>query len=340
MRPARSPARARGVAIAAILAVVVLAETAAETASAQASAQAPRDAGTPAATAVTPAPAPPAAPVDLETGFVPDPAVLQGRTQGSQPVAGIVPADQREACRGFVGSSPTRVLRFQTRFGFLRIFATGPGDLVLAVRTGGTWMCSGDRFGPHPAVEGVFEPGPVELWIGTETLGAESDYVVRITETRSVRPGVAAEDGADESVALARDLGLEVEATTGVHEATSVRRGFLPDPQTIEGVAGGPTDAGGLGGTCRGRVTALPTHMMTLTDELDFLQLYLVAEIELTLIVLTPEGRFLCDVGTEDVVEVSSGRWPAGEYRIWVGTLEEDVTARYRLGISEIRRVR
>ena len=86
----------------------------AETASAQGSAQVPRDAGTPAATPAPAPPAPPAAPVDLETGFVPDPAVLQGRTQGSQPVAGMVPEDQREACRGFVGSSPSRVLRFQT----------------------------------------------------------------------------------------------------------------------------------------------------------------------------------------------------------------------------------
>jgi hypothetical protein len=95
-----------------------------------------------------------------------------------------------------------------------------------------------------------------------------------------------------------------------------------------------------LGGTCRGRVTALPTHIVTLSDALDFLQLYLTSNAELTLIVLTPDGRFLCDLGTEDVVEVSSGHWPAGDYRIWVGTVEEDVTARHRLGISEIRRMR
>lgn len=278
--------------------------------------------------------------VHLETGFVPDPAFLEGRTVGAQPLAAIVPEGQREACRGFAGTAPTHVLRFDTRFGFLRIFATGPGDLVLAVRTGDQWMCSGDRFGPHPSVEGTFEAGRVELWIGTEALGAESTYLVRITETRSVRPGVAAEDGADESVALARDLGLEVSAPTGLHEAARIRRGFLPDPRTIEGVAGGPIDTSGLGGSCRGRVTAQPTHVLTLTDELDFMQLYLTSEIELTIVVLTPEGRFLCDAGTEDVVEVSSGRWPPGDYRIWVGTPEEDVTARHRLGISEIRRVR
>lgn len=211
---------------------------------------------------------------------------------------------------------------------------------MLAVRAGDRWHCSGDRFGPHPSIEGVFEAGRLEIWVGLEADGARSDYVLRVTEHRSVRPGVGAEDGADESAALARDLGLEIEASESVHERTRMRRGFLPDPRMISGVAGGPLDANGLGGTCRGRVTALPTHIVTLMTDFDFVQLWLEADVELTMIVLTPEGRFLCDVGTENVVEVSMGRWAAGEYRIWVGTHEEDVTARHRLGISEIRRVR
>ncbi|UJR86016.1 hypothetical protein [Sandaracinus amylolyticus] len=278
--------------------------------------------------------------VHLRTGFIPDPAVLEGRATATRPASELA-----SACTGFVGTSPSHVLALDTRFGYLRLFATADVDLVLAVRTArGEWLCSDDRFGPHPAVEGIFTSGRVEVWIGGKTLGTSGDYQLRITETRSVRPGIGEASTWDEGEALARDLGLDVEATEGTHEGIRLQRGFLPDPRTIAGAAGGPIDATSLGGTCRGHISARPTHAITLRSDFDFLQLWVDAEgdreEELTLIVLTPQGRFLCDVGTREVPDVAEAAWPEGLYRVWVGTLEEDVTEPHRLGISEIRRVR
>lgn len=278
--------------------------------------------------------------VHLATGFIPDPAVLEGRASGVRPASTLA-----EHCTGFVGTAPSHVLTLDTRFGYMRLFATSEVDLVLAVRTAsGEWMCSGDRFGTHPSVEGLFLRGRVEVWVGTEQTGASGEYALRITETRSIRPGVGAEVATGEGTALARDLGLEVEAPEGGFEDIRTRRGFLPDPRWLEGVAGGTLDAGALGGTCRGYVTPRPTHVMTLLQPFDFLQLYLDvdprAERELTLVVLTPDGRFLCNAGLGAVPDVSAARWEEGVYRVWIGTLREDATRQHRLGISEIRRVR
>jgi hypothetical protein len=278
--------------------------------------------------------------VHLSTGFIPDPAALQGRASGARPAATLA-----EHCTGFVGASPSHVLSLDTRFGYLRIFATAEVDLVLAVRNAsGEWMCSGDRFGTHPAVEGLFQRGRVEVWVGTEQLGASGEYSLRITETRSIRPGVGSEASSDEAAALARDLGLEIEATEGLHQGIRTRRGFLPDPRWLDGVAGGTLDAGALGGSCRGFVTARPTHVVTLLTPFDFLQLYLDVDPEeerrMTIVVLAPDGRFLCDVGTRATPDVSAEDWAEGVYRVWVGTLEEDTTRSHRLGISEIRRAR
>lgn len=277
--------------------------------------------------------------VHLRTGFVPDPAVLQGRAHGARPASSLAPQ-----CAGFVGDAPNHVLVLDTRFGFLRMFATGPADLVLAVRASdGSWLCSEDRFGAHPSVEGVFAPGRVEIWVGLEVAGQSGDYVLRITEMRSVRPGMGAEIHADDRIALARELGLEIAAQSALHGAIRLRRGFLPDPRYLEGIGGGPIDAAALGGSCRGRITGPPTHVLTLLTEHDFLQLFALpetADAEPTLVVVTPDGRVLCDAGGGETVQVSAPRWPQGVYRIWVGSVQEDTAIPHRLGISEIRRVR
>lgn len=277
--------------------------------------------------------------VRLRTGFIPDPAVLEGSASATRAATEL-----SSHCAGFVGDSPNHVFQLETRFGFLRLFATSDVDLVLAVRTAdGSWLCSDDRFGPHPSVEGLFREGRVEVYVGAATLGTSGAYVLRVTETRSVRPGIGSEATWEEGAALARDIGLEIEAAEGAFENIRLRRGFLPDPRALAGVAGGAIDASPLGGTCRGRIDARPTHVMTLLEPHDFLQLYLEAggrDQELTLIVLTPGGRFLCDLGTREIPAVEADEWPDGVYRVWVGTLEEDTTQRHQLRISEIRRVR
>lgn len=285
--------------------------------------------------------------VHLATGFIPDPAVLEGRATGVRPASTLA-----AQCSGFVGTSPSHVLSLDTRFGYLRLFATSEVDLVLAVRTAsGEWLCSDDRFGIHPAVEGLFTRGRVEVWVGTETAAASGEYALRITETRSIRPGIGSETSAEDASALARDLGLIVDATPeqSLHGSIRVRRGFLPDPRWLEGASGGPIDASGLGGSCRGFVSARPTHVLTLQTPFDFFQLYLDAsatepgaqvERDTALIVLAPDGHFLCDVGSREVAAVQADAWAEGVYRVWIGALEEDATRATRLGITEIRRAR
>lgn len=287
---------------------------------------------------------PPAPEVDptmhLATGFLPDPMAIDGSVEGIRPAASF-----SSECNGFVGESPNHVLTLDSRFGYLRVFAMSEVDLVLAVRTAsGEWMCSDDRFGTHPAIEGRLFPGRVEVWVGTHNPGVRADYTLRITETRSIRPGIGAEMVAGDTTTLARDVGLEVEATEGLFDPIQLRRGFFPDPQFREGTAGGTVDAGALGGSCRGYVTARPTHVITLLVPFDFMQLYLEippdAPRELTLIVQTPDGRFLCDVGTRALPDVFQESWSEGVYRVWVGTVLEGTTRQHRLGITEIRRVR
>ena len=302
--------------------------------------------------------------VSIRTGFVPDPADFEGRVTG---VRSLVPLAGPE-CVGFFEAGPSHVFSLDTRFGLLRFYATAEANLVLAARTeDGRWICNDDRFGTTPAVEGTFRPGRVEVWVGTHDPGVSVDYLLQLTETRSVRPGVGAA-GMEDDRALAVELGMLGEAVDGLFDGIRLRRGFLPDPRWLEGDAGptprppgaptaeaeDPIDVALISTECRGLVDATPSHVLTLMDDFDFLQLYLCAPDDLahcqtpsdplSFVALGPDGRFRCDVSEGQFTELSrgsdSGGWPAGTYRVWVGVHHPEAHPHYRLGISEIRRVR
>lgn len=278
--------------------------------------------------------------LSLRTGFVPDPVVFRGTVATSLPLSRLG-AD----CRGVSSEAPTQRVRMDSRFGFLRIFATGAADLTLAVQTDQGVVCSGDRFGRHPAIEGRFNPGELAIWVGVEGPVGEGarEFELEITETRSIRPGVrSGEEG--ERLSLAIEAGLDTQPEAGTQSDIRLRRGFLPDPRSLAGRIvpdEHPVDVGGLGDTCRGYVPARPAHVLNLQDDLDFFQVYVEEATEsTTLVVVGPDGGVSCDASEGDHPHVSRDAWPAGVYRVWVGSHRTDGAFPYRLGLSEIRRVR
>lgn len=292
--------------------------------------------------------------VSLRTGFTPDPALFEGTARGDAHLS--AETSEPTCASGFFSREPSHVFVLETRIGFLRIYATSPADLAIAVRDAeGRWHCNDDTYGRHPSVEGSWLPGRVEVHVGTHEPGASAEYELRLTEARSMRPGAGPEGGeAADETGLARDAGMEIDAETGRFDGIRLRRGFLPDPRFLAGHTepddDGTVDLTVLGGDCHGFTPNGPAHVITLVDDFDYLQLYILplmgdrwaideaASVSLT--VLGPDGRFACDRGDEDGVEYDAATWAPGVYRVWVGATEEGVRYDYRLGISEIRRVR
>jgi len=206
-------------------------------------------------------------------------------------------------------------------------------------------ICSDDRFGRHPAIEGRFAPGEIVIWVGLKAdVGSPArHFELEITETRSIRPGVRRGEES-ERLSLAIEAGLDVMPEHGSASDLRLRRGFLPDPRHLEGTVTGstdPVDVGGVGDTCRGFVSAVPAHVVTLADDLDFFQIYVAEAPEsTTLVVVGPDGGVSCDAADGDHPNITRSSWPQGAYRVWVGAHRVDGAFPYRLGLSEIRRVR
>ena len=299
-------------------------------------------------------------PLSIRTGFIPDPVVVRGETTQETALSFL-----GEDCLGLTSAAPMQRIELETRFGFLRLFATGPEDLTLAVRTqDGAILCSDDRFGLYPSIEGSFPPGVLEVWVGVkpeappavvegetppapaepETPEPETSHLfeLELTETRSVRPGVRLGEEQDQ-LALAMELGLSVRAETG-QTNIRLRRGFLPDPRTLEGTVSATTEGlnvTGLEASCAGTVVTAPSHVITLQEDFDYFQIYVAnAPEDTVLIVLGPEGSLVCDSSDGDQPQVENATWPSGVYRVWVGAQRADAAFPYELGVSEIRRAR
>ena len=218
--------------------------------------------------------------VPLRTGFTPDPVRFGGTTRGDARLAAA--ASEPSCAVGYFGATPSHLLELETRVGFMRLYATGEADLAIAVRDAeGRWHCNDDTYGRHPSVEGSWLPGRVEVFIGTHELGTSAKYELRLTEARSMRPGAGPEGGeAGDETGLARDAGLVIDTETGRFDAIRLRRGFLPDPRFLAGHTepddDGTVDISVLGGDCHGFTPGAPAHVITLIDDFDYLQLYVV----------------------------------------------------------------
>jgi hypothetical protein len=266
----------------------------------------------------------------LETGFTPDPLTLSGHTVGSRPLRELAPS-----CPGHVGTEPSHVLAVDTTIPFLRLFVLAPQDVTIAVRSpDGGWRCASVRPGVAPREEASFAPGRYEIWVGSAQPGIDVTYELRLTEFRSVSAAT------DETATTAggSEIGLTVDAAEGRFRGRRLRRGFLPDPRQDGGQAGGGIDVRLLGASCVGFVDAAPSHVLTMRNDFDYFRVQLgEAEGRATLVLRTPGGRFLCSSPTEGEAFVDQEAWPAGDYRIWVGSRDTDDHPEYRVCYTEVR---
>jgi hypothetical protein len=94
-------------------------------------------------------------------------------------------------------------------------------------------------------------------------------------------------------------------------------------------------------GTCRGFISSNPDARLVFNTDGDLpLIISVDSNTDTTLVINTPDGRFLCDDdGGERGLNPSIrlNRPQSGRYEIWVGSYRAGENARARLHISEVR---
>jgi hypothetical protein len=116
--------------------------------------------------------------------------------------------------------------------------------------------------------------------------------------------------------------------------------GFVPDPHVVEGRSGGGEAAAARDRRCRGYITGMPDHLVRLEGNFNYLRIMAAAADDVTLVVQTPSGTYMCADDNEGRNPIVEGRFVGGQYLVWVGSYNAGVTSSYRLGFSELRRTR
>lgn len=123
---------------------------------------------------------------------------------------------------------------------------------------------------------------------------------------------------------------------------TQISSGFLPDPQTQRGQAGGAMQASTLtggNGDCRGWVPATPQHTLMLGSNFANLRVIVSSAQDTTLVVRGPDGAYRCADDSDMLNPIVEGAFAPGTYQIWVGAYSQGITAPYVIGFSELSSV-
>ena len=263
--------------------------------------------------------------VTLAPGFMPDPNVTTGVAGG--PVSA---STLNVACRGSIPVAPSLVLNASAAFTNLRVMVNSPGnDTTLVIRhPDGTFSCDDDTAGNrNPIVQGPLAAGPHQIWVGVFAGGPSVPFTLGFSELPSVTNDMLAAPSAPQQQPVAAPPAMPI----------SLAPGFLPDPRTASGRAGGPIEASTLSPDCRGFIGTAPNHILLATAPFANLRVLASAVSDTTLVIRRPDGTLACNDDSDGFNPVVQGAFPPGTYSIYVGTYSAaSAGAPYNLGITEM----
>ena len=110
---------------------------------------------------------------------------------------------------------------------------------------------------------------------------------------------------------------------------TKIKNPLDIDPITLTGISGGQAK------TDCGYTSTTPSQVIEVTEPLPYLQLTVEAEVQPTLLVEGPGGRF-CVLSNDDIANKPkhSGYWTVGKYSVYVGELSKQ-KYNYTISISQ-----
>lgn len=270
----------------------------------------------------------------LRPGFTPDPATATGTAGGS-----FQASTRGSGCTGHIGAVSNHTLHLTAAFTNLRVIVNSAQDTTLVIQlANGEYRCNDDSEGFNPIVEGAFPAGIHRIYVGSYSQGQTPAYTIGITELSNV---TSASVGGGAAAPTAPPTPTP---PPGATTAVSLTTGFMPDPQTRTGVAGGTLNAMQLtsnGPGCRGHLPATPQHTMMLTGSFQNLRVMVNGgALDTTLVIMGPDGAYRCnDDGGGNMQPLVEGAFGPGAYQVWVGSYSSTNTGPYTIGFTELSSV-
>ena len=121
--------------------------------------------------------------ITVNSSIAKDPLVVEG-TSGGRAIAKEITQTENTAtgyCDGYVRPQPNHVLELESFFESLRLEVESPADTTILIKgPGGVW-CNDDTSSANPMIEGQWQPGIYQVWIGSYQANSNNEYQIRIT---------------------------------------------------------------------------------------------------------------------------------------------------------------
>jgi hypothetical protein len=116
---------------------------------------------------------------------------------------------------------------------------------------------------------------------------------------------------------------------------------FTPNPLTFEGVSHGSISAREIAkieetatGYCDGFVNHEPNYTLTLNSFFNYLKIEVESPVDTTILVKGPGGIW-CNDDSDSTNPSIEGQWQPGNYKIWIGSYQENSVNNYRVKITQ-----
>ena len=112
------------------------------------------------------------------------------------------------------------------------------------------------------------------------------------------------------------------------------------NPLVVEGISGGKQKATEIvktesttTGYCNGYINSQPNHTLVLSEFWEFLKIEVNSSTDTTIIIEGPGGVW-CNDDSVNANPAIEGQWQPGNYKIWVGSYQENVNHSYQIKIT------
>ena len=121
--------------------------------------------------------------INVNSTIAKNPLVLRGSSGGGVIAKEISQTENTATgfCDGYVRSQPNHVLKLESFFESLRLEVESSADTTILVKgPGGVW-CNDDASSANPMIEGQWQPGTYQVWIGSYQADSNNEYRIKIT---------------------------------------------------------------------------------------------------------------------------------------------------------------
>lgn len=121
--------------------------------------------------------------ITINQNTITEPLTIEGISGGAIAAEEITQTENTATgyCDGYVSRQPNHFLELESFLEFLRLEVESQADTTILVKgPGGVW-CNDDAATANPMIEGQWQPGLYQVWVGSYQADSNNNYQIKIT---------------------------------------------------------------------------------------------------------------------------------------------------------------